>query len=207
MLKYGLVPVLVGFSSSLLANSLPSEILDYNHVYASAGSGSLNEDAGGNNNASIFSLGLSHEMTDEWLILGDYAARFVHPNESTTRTDTLMGGVGYKYRIDQDFDFVASYLLGVTKSKAELNESNVTLSSETEFIHGAKIALNYGFSRAWIANGSIQFNRSDLFDEEVYHAGLRYLVTPKFAVGGFYNHRNGSENRTNELGVNFLLEY
>jgi len=207
MLKYSLVPVLVVFSSVASAEPISAEILDYNYVYASAGSGSLNEDAGVNNNASIYSLGLSYEISDNWLVLGDYAARFIHPDETTTRADTLMGGVGYKYSIAQDFDLVTSYQVGVTKAKVELNDSNITVSSDTEFIHGAKVALNYGFAKSWIASGSVQVNRSDLFDEEVYHSSLRYLVTTKFAIGGFYNHRNGEQERTNELGVNFLLEY
>ncbi|MGF1755628.1 hypothetical protein L4C33_18770 [Vibrio makurazakiensis] len=195
------------YSMKLSAEEVPSTILDYDYLYASVGSGSLNEDAGVNSNASIFSIGGSYQADDNWLVVGDYTARFLHPDETTTRADTLMAGAGYRYVIVRDFDFVTSYQIGVTKAKVELNDAaNTTVSSDTEFIHGVKVALNYGFSESWIAIGSVQFNRSDLLDEEVYHTSLRYLVTPKFAVGGFYNHRNGQDERTNEIGINFLLE-
>lgn len=207
MHKFGLGIVTIIYSIRVFAEVSPSNILDYDYLYASVGSGSLNEDAGVNSNASIFSIGGSYQVDEHWLAVGDYTARFLHPDETTTRADTLMAGVGYRYAIISDFDAVTSYQIGVTKAKVELNDvTNTTVSSDTEFIHGAKVALNYGFSDSWIAIGSVQFNRSDLFDEEVYHTSLRYLVTPKFAVGGFYNHRNGQDERTNEIGVNFLLE-
>ncbi|MCC4817454.1 hypothetical protein BCU85_17720 [Vibrio lentus] len=210
--KLSLVSAVFMFSPSLWAATDVVDILDYDHIYATAHSGSLNEDAGGNNNASSFGLGVSYAMTDDWLLLGDYSARFIHPDESTTRIDTLMPGVGYRYSIKKDLDVVAYYLLGVTKGEVEDNDTNRTESSDTEFIQGVKAELNYGFAKRWIANGSVQVNRSDLFDEEIYHLGLRYLVTNKFAIGGSYQHRDGEgskggSERTNELGVEFFLEY
>ncbi|NAZ46456.1 outer membrane beta-barrel protein [Vibrio toranzoniae] len=210
--KLSLVSTVFVFSPSLWAETHSVNILDYNHIYATAHSGSLNEDAGGNNNASSFGLGASYAVTDDWLLLADYNARFIHPDKSTTRIDTLMPGVGYRYSIKKDLDIVASYLLGITKGESELNSSNKTLESDTEFIQGVKAELNYGFAKRWIANGSVQVKRSDLFDEEIYHLGLRYLVTNKFAIGGSYQHRDGEgskggSERTNELGVEFFLEY
>ncbi|PMM43319.1 outer membrane beta-barrel protein [Vibrio splendidus] len=211
MWKLSLVSVIAVFSSNSWAVSGDVNILDYDHIYATAHSGSLNEDAGSNNNASSYRLGVSYTMTDDWLLLGDYSARFIHPDETTTRIDTLMTGVGYRYSIRKDLDLVASYLLGITKGKVEDNDTNQTESSDTEFIQGLKAELNYGFAKRWIANGSVQVNRSDLFDEEIYHLGLRYLMTKKFAIGGSYQHRDGEgkirSERTNELGVEFFLEY
>ena len=207
MFKYSLVAVLMACSSIAWSNENPTDILDYDYIYASAGSGSLNEDAAANANASVYALGVSYMMNENWLLLGDYTARFIHPDDTTTRIDTLMGGIGYRYNLMQDFDFIASYNLGITKAKVELNTNNTTVSSDTELIHGGKIALNYGFAESWIANGSIQVNRSDLIDEEIYQTSLRYLVTSQFAIGGFYAHRDGNTQRTNELGINFLLEY
>ncbi|MDH5930998.1 outer membrane beta-barrel protein [Vibrio splendidus] len=210
--KLSLVPAVFMFSPSLWADTNAVDILDYDHIYATAHSGSLNEDAGGNNNASSYGLGVSYAMTDDWLLLGDYSARFIHPDDTTTRIDTLMPGVGYRYSIKKDLDIVAYYLLGITKGKVEDNDTNRTESSDTEFVQGVKAELNYGFAKRWIANGSVQVNRSDLFDEEIYHVGLRYLVTNKFAIGGSYQHRDGEgskggSERTNELGVEFFLEY
>ena len=210
--KLSLVSAVFMFSPSLWAATDGVDILDYDHIYATAHSGSLDEDAGGNNNASSFGLGVSYAMTDDWLLLGDYSARFIHPDDTTTRIDTLMPGVGYRYSIKKDLDVVAYYLLGVTKGEVEDNDTNRTESSDTEFIQGIKAELNYGFAKRWIANGSVQVNRSDLFDEEIYHVGLRYLVTNKFAIGGSYQHRDGEgskggSERTNELGVEFFLEY
>jgi len=209
--KLGLVSVCAAFSFEGMAQDNESKDLDFNYVTASVYSGSLNADAGGNNNASVFGLGVSYELTDKWLLVGDYTARFIHPDESTTRIDTLMGGAGYRFNIRKDLDIVASYLLGVTKGEVELNSNNQTLESDTEFIHGGKLDLNYGFAKRWVANGSIQANRSELFDEEIYHLGLRYKITSKFSIEGAYQHRNGdSDNggeRTNELGLAFRLEY
>ena len=209
--KLGLVSVCAAFSFEGMAQDNESKDLDFNYVTASVYSGSLNADAGGNNNASVFGLGVSYELTDKWLLVGDYTARFIHPDESTTRIDTLMGGAGYRFNIRKDLDIVASYLLGVTKGEVELNSNNKTLESDTEFIHGGKFDLNYGFAKRWVANGSIQANRSELFDEEIYHLGLRYKITSKFSIEGAYQHRNGdSDNggeRTNELGLAFRLEY
>ncbi|MCZ8501243.1 outer membrane beta-barrel protein [Vibrio lentus] len=210
--KLSLVSAVFMFSPSLWAATDVVDILDYDHIYATAHSGSLNEDAGGNNNASSYGLGVSYAMTDDWLLLGDYSARFIHPDDTTTRIDTLMPGVGYRYSIKKDLDVVAYYLLGITKGEVEDNDTNRTESSDTEFIQGVKAELNYGFAKRWIANGSVQVNRSDLFDEEIYHVGLRYLVTNKFAIGGSYQHRDGEgskggSERTNELGVEFFLEY
>ncbi|KAB0463481.1 MULTISPECIES: outer membrane beta-barrel protein [Vibrio] len=209
--KLSLVSTVFMFSPSLWAETHSVPILDYDHIYATAYSGSLNEDAGGNNNASSFGLGGSYAMTGGWLLLGDYSARFIHPDDTTTRIDTLMPGVGYRYGIKKDLDVVAYYLLGITKGQVEDNDTNRTESSDTEFIQGVKVGLNYGFAKRWIANGSVQVNRSDLFDEEIYHLGLRYLVTNKFAIGGSYQHRDGEgkirSERTNELGVEFFLEY
>ncbi|WP_255230553.1 outer membrane beta-barrel protein [Vibrio pelagius] len=209
--KLGLVSVCAAFSFEGMAQDNESKDLDFNYVTASVYSGSLNADAGGNNNASVFGLGVSYELTDKWLLVGDYTARFIHPDESTTRIDTLMGGAGYRFNIRKDLDIVASYLLGVTKGEVELNSNNKTLESDTEFIHGGKLDLNYGFAKRWVANGSIQANRSELFDEEIYHLGLRYKITSKFSIEGAYQHRNGdSDNggeRTNELGLAFRLEY
>ncbi|MEZ8628340.1 outer membrane beta-barrel protein [Vibrio splendidus] len=210
--KLSLVPAVFMFSPNLWADTNAVDILDYDHIYATAHSGSLNEDAGGNNNASSYGLGVSYAMTDDWLLLGDYSARFIHPDDTTTRIDTLMPGVGYRYSIKRDLDVVAYYLLGITKGEVEDNDTNRTESSDSEFIQGVKAELNYGFAKRWIANGSVQVNRSDLFDEEIYHVGLRYLVTNKFAIGGSYQHRDGEgskggSERTNELGVEFFLEY
>lgn len=210
--KLSLVPAVFMFSPSLWADTNAVDILDYDHIYATAHSGSLNEDAGGNNNASSYGLGVSYAMTDDWLLLGDYSARFIHPDDTTTRIDTLMPGVGYRYSIKRDLDVVAYYLLGITKGEVEDNDTNRTESSDSEFIQGVKAELNYGFAKRWIANGSVRVNRSDLFDEEIYHVGLRYLVTNKFAIGGSYQHRDGEgskggSERTNELGVEFFLEY
>ncbi|MFA0569016.1 outer membrane beta-barrel protein [Vibrio gallaecicus] len=207
MFKYSLVTVLMACSSIAWSNENPTDILDYDYIYASAGSGSLNEDATANANASVYALGVSYMMNDNWLLMGDYTARFIHPDDTTTRIDTLMGGIGYRYNLMQDFDFIASYNLGITKAKVELNTNNIAVSSDTELIHGGKVALNYGFAESWIASGSIQVNRSDLIDEEIYQTSLRYLVTSRFAIGGFYAHRDGNTQRTNELGINFLLEY
>ncbi|WP_215403056.1 outer membrane beta-barrel protein [Vibrio gigantis] len=210
--KLSFVSTVFVFSPSLWADTNAVDILDYDHIYATAHSGSLNEDAGSNNNASSYGLGVSYAMTDDWLLLGDYSARFIHPDDTTTRIDTLMPSVGYRYSIKKDLDIVAYYLLGITKGKVEDNDTNRTESSDTEFIQGVKAELNYGFAKRWIANGSVQVNRSDLFDEEIYHLGLRYLVTNKFAIGGSYQHRDGEgstgvSERTNELGVEFFLEY
>ncbi|WP_192890443.1 outer membrane beta-barrel protein [Vibrio bathopelagicus] len=210
--KLSFVSAVFMFSPSLWADTHSVDILDYDHIYATAHSGSLNEDVGSNNNASSYGLGVSYAMTDDWLLLGDYSARFIHPDDTTTRIDTLMPGVGYRYSIKNDLDIVAYYLLGITKGKVEDNDTNRTESSDTEFIQGVKAELNYGFAKRWIANGSVQVNRSDLFDEEIYHLGLRYLVTNKFAIGGSYQHRDGEgskggSERTNELGVEFFLEY
>ncbi|MFA0077005.1 outer membrane beta-barrel protein [Vibrio artabrorum] len=210
--KLSFVSAVFLFSPSLWAEDHRMDVLDYDHIYATAHSGSLNEDAGGNSNASSFGLGGSYTINDDWLLLGDYSARFIHPDESTTRIDTLMAGAGYRYGIKKDLDIVASYLLGMTKGEVEVNRTNETLESDTQFVQGLKAELNYGFAKRWIANGSVQLNRSDLFDEEIYHLGLRYLVTNKFAIGGSYQHRDGESSkgvseRTNELGVEFFLEY
>ncbi|MGF1746705.1 hypothetical protein [Vibrio minamisatsumaniensis] len=210
--KLSFVSAVFLFSPSLWAEDHRMDVLDYDHIYATAHSGSLNEDAGRNSNASSFGLGGSYTINDDWLLLGDYSARFIHPDESTTRIDTLMTGAGYRYGIKKDLDIVASYQLGITKGEVELNRTNETLESNTEFVQGVKAELNYGFAKRWIANGSVQLNRSDLFDEEIYHLGLRYLVTNKFAIGGSYQHRDGESSkgvreRTNELGVEFFLEY
>ncbi|MEZ9564368.1 outer membrane beta-barrel protein [Vibrio artabrorum] len=210
--KLSFVSAVFLFSPSLWAEDHRMDVLDYDHIYATAHSGSLNEDAGGNSNASSFGFGGSYTINDDWLLLGDYSARFIHPDESTTRIDTLMAGAGYRYGIKKDLDIVASYLLGMTKGEVEVNRTNETLESDTQFVQGLKAELNYGFAKRWIANGSVQLNRSDLFDEEIYHLGLRYLVTNKFAIGGSYQHRDGESSkgvseRTNELGVEFFLEY
>ena len=153
--KLSLVSTVFMFSPSLWAETHSVPILDYDHIYATAYSGSLNEDAGGNNNASSFGLGGSYAMTGGWLLLGDYSARFIHPDDTTTRIDTLMPGVGYRYGIKKDLDVVAYYLLGITKGKVEDNDTNRTESSDTEFIQGVKVGLNYGFAKRWIANTPI----------------------------------------------------
>ncbi|MFA0501410.1 hypothetical protein AB4496_21585, partial [Vibrio sp. 10N.222.46.A1] len=119
--KLSLVSAIFMFSSSSWAETHRVDILDYDHIYATAHSGSLNEDAGSNNNASSYGLGISYAITDDWLLLGDYSARFIHPDESTTRMDTLMPGIGYRYSIKRDLDIVAYYLLGITKGEVEDN--------------------------------------------------------------------------------------
>ncbi|WP_299695365.1 hypothetical protein [uncultured Vibrio sp.] len=209
--KLSLISLLFVISPSSWAETSNMDILDYDHLYATAHSGSFDEEGGGNDSASSFGVGFSYTVADSWVLLADYSARFIHPDESTTRIDTLMAGAGYRYSIKKDLDIVASYLLGITKGEIELNETNQTLESDTEFIQGVKLDLNYGFAKRWITNGSVQVNRSDLYDEEIYHLGLRYLVTSAFAIGGSYQHRDGEgkfrNGSTDELGVEFILEY
>ncbi len=166
------------FSPSLWAATDVVDILDYDHMcHCSFGQ------FGMKTRVVIITLrrglGVSYAMTDDWLLLGDYSARFIHLDDtSQLELIRFMPGVGYRYSIKKiQMWWLTTYSVLPCKWSWKTTTINRTESSDTEFIQGIKAELNYGFAKRWIANGSVQVNRSDLFDEEIYHVGLRYLVT------------------------------
>ncbi|PMH46582.1 hypothetical protein BCU68_00610 [Vibrio sp. 10N.286.49.B3] len=179
----------------------------YDYVNLGFSSGSFNPEYGDSTNVSSLTLGLSHQFADHWLILADYNARYIHPDDASVQLDILTVGGGYRFPLQDNLDIVAAYKLGATKAKSELDHSSITNSSDTEFIQAGYIGLNYAMTSRWFSTASVQFNSSDLLDENIYSIELRYFMSQRFSLGGSYTYRDAKGQTTNEGGVSLQFDY
>lgn len=194
---------------SALAKQVSS---NYDYVEAGLYSGRYHHEGYDSNNASTLDFGLSNKMDSNILLLGDYSARFIHPDHMTVRLDTLMAGAGYVFALMPKLDFALSYHAGIAKwDVSDKDHNSPVLSyiteSETKFIQGIRGQLNYAVTENWLVGLQGQLNRSDLFDEDIYKLSVDYFVTPTFSIALLGSHRSTSKVNTNEGGVRLRLQY
>ncbi|RJX69554.1 porin family protein [Vibrio sinensis] len=180
----------------------------YRFLYADLSAGSLNENLGTNSNVTALDVGGNWLPTDNVIVSFDYSARFIHPDITTTEIYTLLPGVGYRYGIANNFDVYAIAKAGFVWAKQTNDITDEKLESDDEFMLGGELGVKYALSSALQLGASVELNRSDLIDEDVYTLDANYLVSTRFLLGGFYRHREGDgTNSTNEGGVSIKFLY
>ncbi|MGR5548960.1 outer membrane beta-barrel protein [Vibrio sp. DNB22_12_1] len=184
----------------------------YEHIQLDVGAGTTNEEWLDNSNATTVGIGGNYLLTDNWLLNLDYTAQFFHPDTFTLRIDRLMFGGGYRYGINEQFDIYGVYGLGLIKAKATNDETGKALSSETEFIHGVTLGVNYLFSEKWMAIAEVHLNRSDIVDENNYKIAFNYQWHEVIGAGLYYQYRdtdyqNEASEEINEVGFSLKFVY
>ncbi|AXY01344.1 porin family protein [Vibrio alfacsensis] len=184
----------------------------YEHIHLDVGAGTTNEEWLDNSNATTAGLGGNYLFTDNWLFNLDYTAQFFHPDIYTLRIDRLLVGGGYRYGINAQWDIYGIYSLGAIKAKATNDDTDRTLSSESEFIQGVKLGTNYLISEKLIATAEIYLNRSDIVDENNYKIGFNYQWHDVIGTGLYYQYRDTdyqgeASEEINEVGLSFKFVY
>lgn len=194
---------------SVLATVTP---INYDYVEAGFYSGRYQYEGHDSNNVSTLDLSFSNQTQLNILLLGDYSARFIHPDHMTVRLDTLMAGAGYVFTLMPKLDLVVSYHAGIAKWDVSDKEHNKPIlssisESETKFIQGIRGQFNYALTDKWLLELQGQLNRSDLFNEDIYKLSFDYFITPTFSMALLGSHRSTSKVNTNEGGIRLRLKY
>ncbi|MGR5131559.1 outer membrane beta-barrel protein [Vibrio alfacsensis] len=184
----------------------------YEHIHLGVGAGTTNEEWLDNSNATTAALGGNYLVTDNWLFNFDYTAQFFHPDTFTLRIDRLLIGGGYRHAINERFDVYGIYGLGAIKAKAKNDNTNRTLSSESEFIQGITLGANYLFSEKLMATTEVHVNRSDIVDENNYKVAFNYQWHDVIGTGLYYQFRDTdyqgeASEEINEVGISFKFVY
>ncbi|MCL9782007.1 porin family protein [Vibrio sp. S4M6] len=210
LLKIGsaVVAMWMSFSSSVYAEENAStSSINYNYLYADASSGSLNEDIGGNSNVTAVGVGGSMLYKNSWLLVTDYAARFVHPENLTNEYYSLRPGVGYKYSITDKLDVSSRVRYGILWSSVTDDRTNATLSSDTNSIYGVDLMFTYKAMENLEVTLGGELSRSSPIDEDIFILRGDYYIDEHVAIGGFYTYRDAQTSRTNEGGISVRYAY
>lgn len=197
---------------SVASEAEQAEKFGYEHINLDVGAGTTNEEWLDNSNATTLGLGGNYLVRDNWLLNVDYSAQFFHPDDFTLRIDRLMFGGGYRYGINEQLDVYGIYGLGAIKAKATDDNTDRTISSDSEFIQGVTIGANYLFSEKLMATAEVHLNRSDIVDENNYKIGFNYQWHHVIGTGLYYQFRNTDyegqpSDHINEVGISFKFIY
>lgn len=204
-----LVPLLIlGSSHFSYANEeVISQPLDYEYLYTEVSAGSLDEYIGVNSDVSSFLIGGHYGVKENLFVGAEYEARYIHPDETTTEIYTLLPGAFYRHNLIEGLDFLAGVKTGLLWANQTNNDTDKSISKDNRFMWGGSIALRYAMTEKWNAEGSAEFRRSDVLDEEVYLLRGDYYLTTRISLGGFYKHRHKKGATTNEGGVSMRFYY
>lgn len=189
-----------------------AEKFGYEHIHLDVGAGTTNEEWLDNSNATTVGLGGNYLFTENWLFNVDYSAQFFHPDDFTLRIDRLLFGGGYRYGVTEQFDIYGIYGIGAIKAKATDDKTDNTLSSDSELIQAVTVGVNYLLSEKLIATAEVEFNRSDIVDENNFKIGLNYQWHKVIGTGLFYQFRDTdysgeSSDYVNEVGLSLKFVY
>ncbi len=189
-----------------------AEKFGYEHIHLDVGAGTTNEEWLDNSNATTVGLGGNYLFTENWLFNVDYSAQFFHPDDFTLRIDRLLFGGGYRYGVTEQFDIYGIYGIGAIKAKATDDKTDNTLSSDSELIQAVTVGVNYLLSEKLIATAEVEFNRSDIVDENNFKIGFNYQWHKVIGTGLFYQFRDTdysgeSSDYVNEVGLSLKFVY
>ncbi|ENG5980629.1 porin family protein [Vibrio sp. 1641] len=189
-----------------------AEKFGYEHIHLDVGAGTTNEEWLDNSNATTVGLGGNYLFTENWLFNVDYSAQFFHPDDFTLRIDRLLFGGGYRYGVTEQFDIYGIYGIGAIKAKATDDKTDNTLSSDSELIQAVAVGVNYLLSEKLIATAEVEFNRSDIVDENNFKIGFNYQWHKVIGTGLFYQFRDTdysgeSSDYVNEVGLSLKFVY
>ncbi|KGY12170.1 membrane protein [Vibrio tubiashii] len=162
--------------------------LNYDYLYADLSSGSLREDSD-SKNATALAVGVNYLWNDNLLFTLDYSARFIHPADVTTELYTLLPGVAYRFPLADKLDLVAGAKLGYLWGKQSLDSTNEKLFSDNNGSFGASLAVKYAFFSNWELASSIEINRADFVEENLFQIRADYQFAKDFTFGAFYTYR------------------
>ncbi|MGF1742964.1 porin family protein [Vibrio profundum] len=186
---------------ALAQDGSPAGKITYDYLYVDANSGSNNSDFGDNSNVTAVGVGGSMLYKENWLLVTDYAARFVHPENQTNEYYTLRPGVGYKYSYNEQLDFSSRARFGVLWSTVTNDITNQQISSDTASIYGLDLTITYRPIKTFELNLTGELSRSRIIDEDIWKLSAEYWWEPRFAVGVFYTYRDAQVSSTSEGGV------
>ena len=189
-----------------------AEKFGYEHIHLDVGAGTTNEEWLDNSNATTVGLGGNYLFIENWLFNVDYSAPFFHPDDFTLRIDRLLFGGGYRYGVTEQFDIYGIYGIGAIKAKATDDKTDNTLSSDSELIQAVTVGVNYLLSEKLIATAEVEFNRSDIVDENNFKIGFNYQWHKVIGTGLFYQFRDTdysgeSSDYVNEVGLSLKFVY
>ena len=189
-----------------------AEKFGYEHIHLDVGAGTTNEEWLDNSNATTVGLGGNYLFIENWLFNVDYSAQFFHPDDFTLRIDRLLFGGGYRYGVTEQFDIYGIYGIGAIKAKATDDKTDNTLSSDSELIQAVTVGVNYLLSEKLIATAEVEFNRSDIVDENNFKIGFNYQWHKVIGTGLFYQFRDTdysgeSSDYVNEVGLSLKFVY
>ncbi len=147
------------------------------------------------------------QYKDNWLLVTDYAARFIHPNGFTTEYYSLRPGVGYKYSLTNKLDVSSRVRYGALWSSTTNETTNTTVTNGTSSIYGIDLMLTYLAMENLEISVSGEMSRSSPIDEDIFMLRGDYYVNENIAIGGFYTYRDAQTSHTSEGGVSVRYAY
>ena len=181
--------------------------IKYTYLYADVSSGSNSEDLGANSNVTAAGVGASMLYKENWLLVTDYAARFVHPDNLTNEYYSLRPGVGYKYSLTDKLDVSSRLRYGILWSNVTDDTTNTTLSNDTSSIYGIDLMFTYLAMENLEVSVIGEMSRSSPIDEDIFMLRGDYYIDENIAIGWFYTYRDAQTSRTSEGGVSVRYAY
>lgn len=189
----------------LSAHSLSQQQpLQYDYIKAELSSGRVSDlySAGESDNVTALLLGVSHKWQDSnGLMVGDYSARFYHPDNQTIERYQLRLGAGYRWLWTDNLDFVAHIKAGGLRIRMENDDST------TDFIYSADIGLRYAWTAKFEVSLTGEAIRNPWQDENIATLRADYYLFKRVALGGLVSYRDGEENDVSEMGLTLRVNY
>ncbi|CAM2833346.1 outer membrane beta-barrel protein [Vibrio mytili] len=206
------LPLVVFPAVSSASDAKQVEKFGYEHIHLDIGGGTTDEEWLDNSNVTSIGLGGNYLFSDNWLMNIDFSAQFFHPDNYTLRVDRLMAGAGYRYGINERFDVYGIYSLGAIKAKATDDETDKSLSSDSEFIHAFAVGGSYLVTEQLSATAEVKLNFSDIVDENIYKFAFNYQWHDVIGTGLYYQFRDTDyagekPGYINEVGLSFKFVY
>lgn len=211
MTQFGRVSLgigLIGVSVAVLAED-PIRVhkVNQDYLYADVSAGSFDADNGAEGNVTSVMVGYSGLFAEHWLVVADYEARFIRPDETTTEIYSFRPGVGYKWDLNDDWLIYSRARAGYLRTVTTEDDTDQQLSDSSDLIYGIDLGLSYSPIDKLELTALGELSRSDALDEEIVKLRADYYVTRRFALGGFYSYRNAGEYTSNEGGISMRYAY
>ncbi len=161
--------------------------VQYDYLYGSVNSGSYRSDTSEGDNVTAVELGIQHKVEDsDVLWSADYGSRFVHFDNYTVDHYLLRTGLGYRWLLVDNLDFVARGKVGALRIDAG--------NKETDFVYSAELGFRYAVTQKFETSIFAEAIRNKWLDENVVTVSGDYYFYPKFALGGFVSYRDAEHN-------------
>ncbi|KQH84329.1 Ail and OmpX [Vibrio furnissii] len=202
--RWGIM-MLFAVASTVSAHRLNEQLpLQYDYLDAHLSSGSVTGlyAKGESDNVTSVGLGASYKWQEtNGLLVGDYSARFYHPDDDTIERYQLRFGGGYRWSLAKQLDLVTHVKVGGVRIRVEQGDN------ETDFVYSADIGLRYAVTPKFEMSLTGEAIRNQWQDENIATLRADYALFRRVALGGLIAYRDGEGHYINEMALTLRFNY